>query len=239
MRLRLSVYHLWVYLLLRASLLTTRAQGSAIAIGHPLPLLALKGLHLLERDRIVHDRAQVLAAVRLDDDQVAHPDVEREVGQVEQVRAPGFELDDVQRPGRGNGRQRDALAEIVEIGRGCVRGASLYLLGVIGPLLRLNRPTGRRRERGRKPRSALGSRAIVGGGVVPLRGNVLDAFAGNEPCGQGLLLLLLRTMAVVGAGQVLDIHQLLLELAAGRAGTCGATAVAGGAKALAGRKGRA
>ena len=49
-----------------------------------------------------------------------YPDVEHEVGQVEQVRASGFELDDVEWPGRRYRGKWDALAEIVETGRQCV-----------------------------------------------------------------------------------------------------------------------
>ena len=66
---------------------------------------------------------------------------------VEQIRASSFELDDVQRPRRRHGGERDALAELVEIGRWCVRRTSLHLLQVIGPLLGLDRPNRRRRER--------------------------------------------------------------------------------------------
>ena len=47
-----------------------------------------------------------------------------------------------------------------------------------------------------------------------------------------LLLLLMRTMAIVATGAVLSIYQLLLELAARGTGTSGQTTVARRVKAL-------
>ena len=62
-------------------------------------------------------------------DQVSRPDVEGEVCKVEQSSVPGFEFDDVQWPRPRHKEKRDALAEVVEIGRRCVQGVSLHLLG--------------------------------------------------------------------------------------------------------------
>jgi len=76
----------------------------------------LEHLHLLQRDCIVHNCTQVLAPIRLHNDQVAHPDIECEVSQVEQVHVSGFEHDNVEWPGCWDGGQWDALAEIIEIG---------------------------------------------------------------------------------------------------------------------------
>ena len=78
-------------------------QGPAVRPpqSHPLPLLTLKRLHPFQRDRVIHSRAQVFPSIRLHNDEATHPDVEPEVRQVEQIRASGLELDDIQRSGRG------------------------------------------------------------------------------------------------------------------------------------------
>lgn len=52
------------------------------------------------------------APVRFDDHQIphAHHLIFHSVGEVEEVRAPGFEFDDVEGPGRGDGVEGDAFA---------------------------------------------------------------------------------------------------------------------------------
>ena len=98
----------------------------------------LKRLDLLECDGVVDDLAEVLATVCLDDDEVAYADVEAKIREIKQIGAPSPELDNVERPRYWYGGERDALAEIVEIGLGHIRGASLDLLGVKRALLGLD-----------------------------------------------------------------------------------------------------
>ena len=75
-------------------------------------------------------------------------------------------------------------------------------------------------------------RAGIRQGVASLRRNV-DASTGNKPCSERqLLLLLMRTMAVVVTGVVLGIYQLLLELGARGTRTREQTTIAGRAEAL-------
>ena len=118
MGLRLSINHLGTNLLL--GLLTAQTERPAITKTHTLLLRILKRLDRLECDSVTH--AEDLAAVCLDDDEV-------QIREIKQIDAPGLELDNVERPRDGDGGERGVLAEIVEVGLGCIRGASLGLLG--------------------------------------------------------------------------------------------------------------